>query len=196
MSLQNEQVKHSECPRAEIVEYLDGELFPRVEFDLELHFANCGICFDELNSQKKVSTTLEILLEEESELINLPENFTKVVTVNAESDLTGLRSPQERSKALLICVILFVLIAFGFSVKGEIVIFAVERFSGQIFAVGSFVLHLFYTLAIGISAIFGSLTDKFIFSSTVMIIFIITSFVTSFYTLSRMVFRYNHTQKT
>lgn len=196
MNLQNEKIEYLNCPRAEIAEYIDGELSANDELSLEFHLADCKVCLDELNAQKKVSTTLEILLEKESELIELPENFTKIVTANAESNLEGLRSPQERSKALLICVILFLMIAFGFSIKGEMVLFAVERFGGQMFAVGGFVLHLFYTLAIGISAVFGSLTGKFIFSSTVTVFLIIAAFVAAFFTLSRMVFRYNRTQKT
>ncbi len=194
MSFQSENIELDNCPRAEIAEYLDGELSLRSELEIELHFAQCKLCSEELKAQEKVSTTLEILLEdEEKEGITLPENFTKIVTTNAESNLDGLRSPKERSRALFICCILFLMVLFGFGTKGETVLFAVEKFSDQSLAVGGFILHLFYTLALGVSAIFGSLCMKFVFTSTLTLLGIVTAFVITALILSRMVFRFNRT---
>lgn len=189
MNLQSEKIEDSCCPRAEIAEYIDGELLPSDELDLELHFAICEICFDELNSQKKVSSTLEILLEDSSH-IELPENFTKVVTAKAESNLDGLRSPKERGNALLICAILFLLLLLGFGTESQTILLAVEKFTEQIFAVGGFVFHLFYTLTFGISVIFGSVFHKFIFSSVSILLLLTVTFVISFLILSRMVFSF------
>lgn len=191
MNLPSEKIEDLVCPRAEIAEYIDGELSPGVELDLELHFADCEICAEELNAQKKVSSTLEILLEGEDKNISLPKNFTQVITANAESNLDGLRSPQERSRGLFICAILFLFILIGFSTEGETILFAVEKFTDQFLAVGGFILHLFYTLSIGISAVFGSLCHKFIFTSTLTLLLIVSAFVIGFMILSRMVFRYN-----
>jgi hypothetical protein len=191
MNVRSEKIKDLNCPRAEITEYLDGELAPDAELGLELHFADCGICAEELNSQKKVSATLEILLENENKNIKLPKNFTKVITANAESNLDGLRSPKERSRALFICAILVLLGLFGFGTESKPMLFAVEKFTDQFLAVGGFIMHLFYTLSLGISAIFGSLCHKFIFSSTLTLLLIVTAFVIGSMILSRMVFRYN-----
>jgi hypothetical protein len=191
MNFDTEKIEGSDCPRQEIVEYIDGELSSREEFDFELHLAGCQICVEELNAQKKVSTSLEIMLEDESSQIQLPENFTKIVTAKAESNLSGLRSPKERSRGLFICAILFLLIIFSFGINGETVLFAYEKFTVQFLAVGGFVLHLFYQLALGISATFGSLCVKFIFSSTLTLLSIITTFVIASMILSRMIFRFN-----
>lgn len=191
MNLHTEKIEGNYCPRPEIVEYLDGELSPRAEFDLEMHFSGCKTCQEELNAQKKVSTTLEIMLEEEKESIELPENFTKVVTAKAESNMDGLRSPKERSRALFICAILFLFLLFGLGTKGKAVLFAMEKFTDQFLAVGGFVLHLFYTVALGFSAIFGSLCSKFIFGSTITILLITTIFIFATWMLSRMVLRFN-----
>jgi hypothetical protein len=192
MNLQFENTKDScSAPRAEIAEYLDGELAPNAELDLELHFAVCEICRRELNAQKKVSSTLEILLEENPEEFALPENFTKIVTAKAESNLDGLRNPKERSRALFICAILFLFLIFGFGTESETVLFAVEKFAEQILAVGGFVFHLFYMLLFGISTIFGSLFNKFVFSSSLTLVLTGATFVISFFLLSRMVLRFN-----
>ncbi len=193
MNFQTEKFEDSCCPRAEIAEYIDGELPSQEELALELHFANCKICVEELNAQKKVSSTLEILLQEDKDSIELPANFTKVVTANAESNLDGLRSPKERSRALIICVILFLLMVFGFGTESQTVFFAVEKFSEQFLAVSGFVFHLFYALAVGISAIFGSVCHKLIFKSGLMLLLIVGLFVFAFLILSRMVFRFNRT---
>ena len=53
------------CPRPEITAYLDGDLSPREEFDLDLHFAGCAACTDELNQQKKLLCALDFALEEQ-----------------------------------------------------------------------------------------------------------------------------------
>ncbi len=180
------------CPRVEIAEYVDGELSSRDELDLEVHFAECGVCSNELNSQKQVLTTLEIVLEEEKESIQLPADFTKIVTANAESNLDGLKTSKEHSHALFIFAMLFLLIAFGFGIEGDTLVFAFNRFSDQFFAVSGFILHLVFTLSLGVSAIFGSLCSKFIFSSSLSLLLIVATFVLAFIALSRMVFRFDH----
>ena len=191
----NSQFENTEIscsgPRAEIAEYIDGELAPQAELEFDLHCAICKICRDELNAQKKVSSTLEILLDENPEQIELPENFTKIVTAKAESNLDGLRNPKERSRALFICAILFLFLIFGFGTESGTVLFAVEKFAEQMFAVGGFIFHLFYLLLFGISTIFGSLFKKFVFSSSLTLLLTAGTFVISFFILSRMVLRFN-----
>jgi len=193
MNLPSPKIEDTCCPRFEIAEYLDGELSSREELDLELHFAGCRICANEINAQKKVSSTLEILLEEEKDEIPLPENFIKVITTKAETNLDGLRCSKERSRGLFICAMLFLIIAFGFGLEGRTVNFALETFTDQFMAVGGFIFHLFYTLSLGVSAVFGSLCKKFIFSSTLTLLTIVTVFVFASMILSRLVIRFNRT---
>ncbi len=191
MNFQTEKFGKKVCPRPEITEYLDGELKPGEELELEIHFAECKVCLDELNSQKQVSSSLEILLDAEKDEIELPVNFTKVVTAKAESNLDGVRSPKERSRALFICAILFTFLIFGFGTESETLLFAVEKFAEQVLAVGGFVLHLFYSLTVGISAIFGSFCNEFVFSSGLVLLGLAIVFVISFLILSRMILRFN-----
>lgn len=190
MGLQNGKNKDSDCPCAEIAEYLDGELSASDEMRLELHLAGCGCCRDELNRQKKVSVTLELLLDERHEEIELPENFTRVVTARAESDLDGLRSPKERSRGLFIFGILFVLLLFGLGTEGETVVLAVEQFAEQMLAVGGFVFRLVYTLTFGLSAILSAVCHKMVVGSGPVLLLAGIGFVVSFVLLSRMILRF------
>ena len=106
--MQTEKNKNP-CPRTEIAAYIDGELSPREEMDLELHFAVCGECAAEFNEQKKLLCALDFALDEKAEF-ELPEDFTKSVVVKAESNVSGLRRREERFRALYLCAILFLLI--------------------------------------------------------------------------------------
>ena len=193
MKNQFEKIEGEDCPRVEIAEYIDRKLKLRDELDLELHFAQCETCATELKAQEKVSTTLEILLEEEKETIKLPENFTKIVTAKAESNLDGVRSRKERSKGLFIFAILFAMIAFAIGLEGKTITFAFEKFADQFLAVGGFVTHLFYQLVLGVSVVFGSMSNNFVFSSTLTFLAIVITFVLAFLMLSRMIFLYNRT---
>jgi anti-sigma factor RsiW len=68
----------NECPRAELAAYIDGELLPREEIELERHLAGCGVCKFELNEQKRLLFALDFALEDEKDF-ELPANFAKVV---------------------------------------------------------------------------------------------------------------------
>ena len=118
----NPQTSTSEkvCPRSELAAYIDGELLPREELELELHLASCLNCTAELNEQKKLLCVLDVALEREKE-IELPANFTRVVVAAAESSVSGLRRPQERFKALFICAALFLVVLAGLGSETETV---------------------------------------------------------------------------
>ncbi|HQU82557.1 MAG TPA: zf-HC2 domain-containing protein [Pyrinomonadaceae bacterium] len=152
------------CPRAEIAEYIDGELSPHAELDLEMHFLGCEICTHELNQQKKLLNALDFALEEEKEF-EIPENFTKVVVANAENRVNGLRGSKERLNAILICAFLFFLVILGVAGESEKVVETGANFVEQIVAVGSFFGHLIYDFAIGLTVILKSLCFQFFYKS-------------------------------
>ncbi|MCD9187838.1 MAG: zf-HC2 domain-containing protein [Pyrinomonadaceae bacterium] len=163
--------KISVCPRAEIAEYLDGELSSRAELALEMHILDCDACRNELNAQKKLLNALDFALEEEKDF-ELPENFTKVVVANAESRVSGLRRPGERYKALFICAALFLLVVLGLAGESEAVVNTGGKFIEQVLAVGSFFGHLIYDFAIGLTVILKSLCFQFVYKSAFSFIFL------------------------
>ena len=178
------------CPTSEIAAYIDGELSPRAEFELEMHFAVCPSCKSKLNEQNTLLCALDFALEKEQE-IELPENFTKVIVANAESKVSGLRRPQERFKALFICATLFLLVLLGLGSETETVFNTFGKFGEQFLAVGGFAFHLIYNFAIATAIILRSLSHQIIFNSAISVAFLVMFFVISLFALSRLIVRYN-----
>lgn len=189
MDLQKATTKEK-CLRAEISAYIDGELSPAEELALEVHIASCKGCLTELNQQKQILSALDFSLDDEKE-IELPENFAKVVAVRAESGVSGLRSKEERFRALFLCVALFLMTLIGLSAESENFPAALARFGERIFAVMGFTAHLFYDIAIGLTVIIRSFGGQFFFNSAVSILIAAILFIASAAVLSNLIFRSN-----
>lgn len=186
-----ENKKPQKCPREEITAFIDGELSPAEELEFDLHLANCRMCAEELNAHKKVSTTLEILLEKESNEIDLPENFCKIVKTRAESDVGGLREKKERSFAFFIFAGLILFVFIGLGTEFETVWLAAQKFAGQFLAVGWFVWHAVLELAFVFAVILRFLSQHFVFSSILTVLLISSALIFTTLMLSRMVLRFN-----
>ncbi len=179
----------TDCPRSEIASYIDGDLDPREELDLELHFAGCPTCLVELNEQKKLLCALDFALENEDE-IELPENFTKVVVANAESNVQGLRCPRERNRALLVCVALFGLIFIGLGAETSKTFASFGTVTEKFIAVGGFFVHLVHDISIAAAVIFRAFSLQFVFKSTISAALLGICFVVSFLIFSRLMSRH------
>lgn len=179
------------CPREEVAAYIDGELSSREEFELEKHLAVCPTCVHELNEQKKLLSALDFALEDENE-IELPENFTKVVVANAESNVKGLRCPRERNRAILVCIGLFLLVAFGLGAESSKTIGIITAVGERIFAVGSFFAHLISDVTVAFTVILRSICLQFVFKSSLTVVLTVGSFLLSLYLFSRLLSRRSH----
>ncbi|HEY0430065.1 MAG TPA: zf-HC2 domain-containing protein [Pyrinomonadaceae bacterium] len=178
------------CPRDDIAAYIDGEISPREELDLEMHFAGCKICAEELNTQKKLLCALDSFCLNEKE-IELPENFTKVVVTTAESHVSGLRRPQERRKALFICSALFLLVLLGLGEEADSILGTFGKIGEQFVVVVGFVAHLIYDVSVGLIVILRSLSNQVFFNSAVSFGLMAVLFLISVFALSRLVLRFN-----
>ncbi|GIU81548.1 MAG: zf-HC2 domain-containing protein [Acidobacteria bacterium] len=92
---------NQKCPLPEIGAYVDGELSKQEETALEKHIAECPICFQELNDQKKILCVLDFAFKKNTE--DLPD-LTKPIIIRAESNVKGLKD-----KNLFYKVVLFLL---------------------------------------------------------------------------------------
>lgn len=151
--------------RANLAAYIDGELSPAEELELEMHLGVCPACAAELNEQKKLLQALNYALDGE-EPIALPEDFTRVVVTNAESRVSGLRRPQERFKALFVCAALFLLTLLAFGTETKTILQTFARFAEQMLAVGGFVWNLIYDVSVGTAIILRSLSHQIIHNSS------------------------------
>jgi len=171
---------------SELAAFIDGELLPREELELELHLAVCGSCAAELNEQKKLLCALDCVLENEKQ-IELPANFTKIVVTNAESKVSGLRRPQERSKALFVCAALFLLMLLGLGGETETVLNTFGKFAEQFLAVGGFVWNLVYDVSVGTAIVLRSFSSQFILNSSASLATLIVFVLLSLFLLTRFI---------
>lgn len=187
MNLQTEKQKVS-CPSAEIAAYVDGELSPLEELELENHFAVCASCKTEFNEQKKLLCALDLAFVGEKEF-ELPENFAKTIVINAESGVRGLRCPKERSRALVLCIVLFLLIILGLGSETEKFFSTFAVFLEQVWAIGGFVWHLTYDIAIAVTTILRLIVGQFVFGSTFTFAAWGMFFIACLFMLSRLMLR-------
>ncbi len=175
------------CKITLIADYLEGELVPTAENEIELHLTRCENCREELNFQKQFLGALDSELEN---LPELPENFTKTIVVNAESKVEGLRGTDERFRALFICAVLFLLVILGLGSETKAVFSAFGSFINQIFAVGSFAARLLFDLMVGLAVIVKFLSHQISLTNVLGIIFFaaIVGFVLFLISRSKLVF--------
>lgn len=182
------------CRREDLAAYIDGELSPHEELELEMHLAACENCAAELNEQKKMLRALSSALENEREL-ELPADFTKVVVASAESHVSGLRHPSERFRAFVVCAALFLLIVLGLSSETNVVLGAFWKLTDQILAVFGFFFHMIYNVVVGITVILRALSYIFVQHLVQSAALVVGLSVISLIALTRYVGRWNRLQK-
>lgn len=187
----NFQDVKSDCPRSELAAYVDGELSPREEIELETHLAVCAVCAVELNEQKRLLCALDFALEGEREF-KLPENFARVVVANAESKVSGLRSPKERFNATFVIAALFLMFLLGVGGEIKTVAAAFVQFGEQILTIANFTVHLIYNVAVGAAIVLRSFGSQFAYNPPVLILFLTAFFAASVFAASRIFSRSNH----
>lgn len=147
----------TECPSVEIAAYLDGELSPDLELQLESHLAKCVVCTQELNDQKHFINALNSSLVDGPEI---PADFTKRIITNAESGVSGLRQKKERLNAVFVCCALFFFVVFTLGASAPGTIAASLDVFGRVAAVFGFAGHMVYDISIGVVVIMRSLAGQ------------------------------------
>lgn len=179
------------CPSFEIAAYIDGELDPARESELELHLASCTECAEEMNLQKQFLCSLNSSLKNDTE-IELPVNFTKTIVANAEGSVSGLRRPRERFNAIFICstLLLFGLFALGAGAGGflDTMLGVAEKSV----AVVSFIGRIAYSVLIGVNVLLRAFSSQTQIPSFVSVIAVALSCVL-FIVVSRRFLRFPRT---
>jgi hypothetical protein len=95
-----DSVSQVDCVLAEeIGAYLNGELSPAALAAFEGHLADCRTCGAELSDQKGLLHTLDLAFSPERS-IELPNGFSRLVALRAESDVSGFRTWSGNGRAL------------------------------------------------------------------------------------------------
>jgi len=178
--------KNLQCPSDEIASYIDGELDPMRELELDAHFMQCAACTHELNQQKQFLCELDYSLKHEGDL-DLPANFTKTIVANAESAVSGLRRPRERFNAIFICAGLFLFVLFALGTDALRMLDGVSAVLEQLSALGGFLGHLVFSVFIGISIILRSFAAQIRFDAVLAVLTAVSAVLLMF--VSRKVLR-------
>lgn len=141
-------VSNPACEAEDVAAYLDGELSGAALTGFEAHLKACAQCAAELRLQRQLLCTLDVAFNN-SRSFALPQNFTRVVTTRAESDLRGMRRKPERRRALKLCLALAVasFALMGAAARG-LVVDPVRSFFRTLLSVG----HLCWEAAAGAGA--------------------------------------------
>lgn len=175
----------------EISAYLDGELAPSAEIVFEQHLAECSLCSAKLNEQKRLLHALDFAFEEKS--FELPKDFAKTVAVRAEADVSGLKTWEERRRALLITVGLFLLgVLVGFVGKRSGILPAiVERFLTQTYIVTEVLARFAYDVCVSAVVVLRAFGRQFIADSTVSGFLLVVVLLVAFAILSRLLLKFH-----
>ena len=147
------------CPTDEISAYIDAELTSERELELEMHFAGCERCSDEMNLQKQFLCGLNSSMQQDGE-IDLPPDFARHIVANAESTVAGLRRPRERYNALFICAAMLLFGLFALGAEAGQVFSGVTLAFEQAGAVGGFFARVVYSIFLGFAIIIRSLASQ------------------------------------
>lgn len=186
---------NSGCRSEEIVAYLDGEMDASALALLERHFEGCSRCVAELEAQRRLLRALDFALTSEPG-VEMPKNFAQVVAARAQSDMSGVRAPLERRRALRLCAALAV-VAFallGGGALGESVLApvrAVWKFGVAIF---SFLVNALYDAGAGLTVISRGIGGHLLFESRGLGLLLLLFLALALIMLMRLIARYHRTR--
>ena len=185
-----ESVKDQQiCPAGEISAYIDGELSPAAELELELHFAGCADCTRILNEQKTMLLALDRGLGDP--VLELPDDFSRSVVAHAESRVSGLRRPNEMIHAVLICIGLLAFVSIALSGGSAGTFAAAGSLLQAAVSITAAAGHFVYDISLGSTVIFRTLFSSFVGGSAAIAFLTAVLFAGALLALTRLFSRPN-----
>lgn len=148
----------AECPSPIIAGYLDGELEPSDELSFELHLADCKVCSSALLEQRQILCLLNSSFSGSAD-IEPPADFAKKVTATAESNVNGLRRPEERLNAYFVIAAMAIFCLFAFFSYADILTPA-QKIGEVVAGVATVSFHMFTSFYAGIVVITRSASSQ------------------------------------
>ncbi len=185
------------CQSEEVAAYLDGELNAQATALFEQHIKECADCAADLREQRRLLCTLDMALgSRENGDLQLPKNFSQIVTAHAQSDLSSLRSESvERRRALRLCL---ALLAASFALLGgakisESILKPLSLLIKHARTVLGFMGHSLYDAGAGVAVIARAVGGHTIFESQVLAAFAFTLLALAAILLPRLISNYHRT---
>jgi Putative zinc-finger len=179
------------CEEFEIAAYIDGDLSLTQEFEIEKHFDKCAACSKELAEQKQLLCAMDFAFNSPERAFEIPKNFASTIVTRAESNVTGLRCPIERKRALSYCVLLISIAILGIGESQFRVLDFIQRVADTMFSIVSFAGHFIYDAAAGIGSIFSGISERMFFFSESSTILLFLIFILTLIAFSRLLIRYH-----
>lgn len=184
------------CPGEDIAAYLDGELDAPASERFEAHVKVCAFCAERLREQRMLLCELDFLLGDEPALA-LPQNFTELVTVRAQADLSGVRDRAEHKRAARLCVILG-LLAFAFlgGAWREAVWQPLRQLFHLIGTLADFIGHALYDTGAGFAVLSRNVGGYLLFQSGWLSLLVVIALLLALVWLNRLISDYHRTRST
>ena len=153
------------CATEKIAALIDGELDVNERADFEAHLVECDRCSSELLAQKQFMCELDSALAGPFDL-EVPDNFARVVSVRAESDMRGVRAASEHKRAFYYCLLL-ALSAFALLgvTASQALLGSVEAGAVKVISIGELLLKAAYDAALSFMVVVRVLSGG-LFSDT------------------------------
>lgn len=180
----------------EIAAYLDGELDAPARSEVEQHLKECSPCARSLREQKRLLCALDFALEDDPQL-RLPSNFSQVVAARAQSDMSGLRRPTERRRAMMVCAALACAAQtlLGGAALSETVLTPVIIAGKHVVSLFDLLWQALHGAGRGVSIILRAVSRHFIFDSHPLSALALLLFSSALALLPRLIVSY-HRQRT
>ena len=148
----------SSCSKSALLEFLEGDLSTDAEQKVAAHIRTCPACQNEVKQHQNLLIELDNSFDD---LPKIPDDFSKIISVNAKSQVSGVRMPNERRLAMLICggLLVTVLLAVAAGslnpLSGSTIIFE------KTVSVTYFVFGLLLDLILGVGIVGRAISSSF-----------------------------------
>jgi anti-sigma factor RsiW len=188
--------KNSVCRSEEIIAYLDGELEASALLQLEQHFEDCSRCAAELEAERRLIRELDFALTSEPAGLEMPKNFAQIVAARAQSDMSGVREPHERRRALRLCAALSVIsfALLGGAALSESVFAPLRAIWKGAAALFSFLGHALYDAGAGVAVISRGVGGHLLFGSRAFGLIVLLLLALALFMLPRLIVKYHRTR--
>ena len=148
----------SSCSKSALLEFLEGDLSTDAEQKVAAHIRTCPACQNEVKQHQNLLIELDNSFDD---LPKIPDDFSKILLVNVKSQVSGVRMPNERRLAMLICggLLVTVLLAVAAGslnpLSGSTIIFE------KTVSVTYFIFGLLLDLILGVGIVGRAISSSF-----------------------------------
>jgi anti-sigma factor RsiW len=184
-------VQQISCDEKLIAAYIDGELETAKRLVVDRHLDDCVHCREELRMHRMFVCELDSVLAQSD--VAVPVDFSRQVAARATSDLRGIRSVSENTKAFAFCVVLaLTALALLSDASRFTAVRSAREVLRTIIGTLAVLLSAFYDMVASVTVISRVVSRKLIVESNSLGLLLVL-FALAILLLFRMIARYHRT---